>query len=497
VAAGRILLAVVFASAGLAKLFDARGSRQAMIEFGVPGALAGVSGRFLPLAELAVAVALMPVASARLGAAGALVLLAAFVAVIAVNLARGRHPDCHCFGQLHSGPAGWTTLMRNLALAGVAALVVWAGPGTSAIAWASGRSGGAIAGVIVAGVVLVALALEAWLLFNVVGQNGRLLVRVETLEGRGRAQPTVPTGVPAVAAPGLPVGTAAPEFTLPGIYGETLTLGALRAAGTPVMLLFTDPGCAPCRTLMPEVANWQREHAGRLAVAVVSSGSPEAVRVEAAEFGLRQVLVQPGNEVASAYRFIGTPGAVVVSADGRVATPVVGGVGGIRALLTQALGEPHSAAESNGGAPNTSHTHPPAPFLHIGQPAPGFSLPDLRGRTVQLTQFRGKELLLVFWDPGCGFCQQMLPELKAWEAAPPPGAPKLVVVSTGDPEVNKALELRGPVLIDGNFQVGPSYGVTGTPMGVRIDEHGNVASDLGVGASGIWGLVSTDPAPST
>jgi thiol-disulfide isomerase/thioredoxin len=31
--------------------------------------------------------------------------------------------------------------------------------------------------------------------------------------------------------------------------------------------------------------------------------------------------------------------------------------------------------------------------------------------------FRGEESLVLFWNPGCGFCQQMLADLKEWEAS--------------------------------------------------------------------------------
>jgi hypothetical protein len=50
-------------------------------------------------------------------------LLLLFVVGIGLNLARGRHPDCHCFGQLHSAPAGWSTLIRNLVLTVVASVL--------------------------------------------------------------------------------------------------------------------------------------------------------------------------------------------------------------------------------------------------------------------------------------------------------------------------------------------------------------------------------------
>ncbi len=103
----RLLLAAVFLVAGLAKLADLAGSRQALRDFGVPTRLATPFGLLLPLAELAVVVALIPTVSAWWGALGALTLLLVFVGGISYNLARGRQPECHCFGQLHSAPAGW------------------------------------------------------------------------------------------------------------------------------------------------------------------------------------------------------------------------------------------------------------------------------------------------------------------------------------------------------------------------------------------------------
>ena len=106
----RLVLAVVFLVAGIAKLADLAGSRQALRDFGVPAKLSTPFGVLLPLAELAVAVALLPAASAWWGALGALALLLVFVAGISYALLRGRTPECHCFGQLHSAPVGLPTL---------------------------------------------------------------------------------------------------------------------------------------------------------------------------------------------------------------------------------------------------------------------------------------------------------------------------------------------------------------------------------------------------
>src|SRR6476659_3841300 len=126
----RLFLAGVFAVAGAAKLADLAGSRKAMRDFGVPAKLTDLFGGLLPLVELATAAALVVPLTAWWAAVAALALLLIFVAGIGYNLAQGRTPDCHCFGQLHSAPAGWSTLIRNLVLAGIAGLVVGFGRST-------------------------------------------------------------------------------------------------------------------------------------------------------------------------------------------------------------------------------------------------------------------------------------------------------------------------------------------------------------------------------
>ena len=181
-----LLVAAVFTLAGVAKLADRQGSRQAIIDFGVPSALAAPLGLLLPLAELAVAATLLPASTAWWGALGALVLLSLFVVGISVNLARGRTPECHCFGQLHSAPVGWRTLARNGVLAAVAGFVLWegygGGAGPSAVAWLGVLSTGQLLGLLGAVLVLALLAGQWTFLAHLLRQNGRLLVPPE---GRG------------------------------------------------------------------------------------------------------------------------------------------------------------------------------------------------------------------------------------------------------------------------------------------------------------------------
>ena len=443
----RFLLSSIFAVAAIAKLHDRPGSRQAIIDFGLPAPLAGLFGLLLPLAELAVAVALVPASTAHWGALAALALLLLFVCGIGANLALGRKPDCHCFGQLHSAPAGWSTLARNGVLATVTGFLLWQGwngnLGPSALGWLGALSVIQLLLVVGGAVVFGLLAGQWWFLLHLLRQNGRMLVRVEALDGNpasgAAAQPSSNGSHHPPTAPGLPVGSEAPNFDLRGLHGERFTLGSLRSWGKP-LLLFTDPNCGPCNAILPDVRRWQEEHKDRLTVTLVSRGRPEESETKAQEHGLKNVVLQEDWEVSEAYRVAATPSAVTVSTEGSIASPVAGGAKAIENLVAQAVGEqtqlprrqPHPQEQP---CPNCGKVHPngnsngagaqqvmPAK-LKVGQPAPEVKLADLEGKTVELRDFKGDEALVLFWNPGCGFCQQMFPDIKEWEENRPEGGP--------------------------------------------------------------------------
>ena len=236
------------------------------------------------------------------------------------------------------------------------------------------------------------------------------------------------------------------------------------------MALFTDPGCGPCNALLPEVGRWQEEHAQKLTLSLISRGEVEENKTKAQEHGLKNVLLQKDWEVSESYEVRGTPSAVLISPDGKVASPVAGGAEGIRALLSYAVGERaqlplqpqqpqvHTQAASRAavsqlrqGPPQRQRGCPASRAdgaQKVGEPAPEVRLADLKGDEVSLQEdFRGKETLVLFWNPGCGFCQQMLPDLKEWEANAPEGAPRLLVVSAGSEEANKEMGLTSPVVL--------------------------------------------------
>jgi thiol-disulfide isomerase/thioredoxin/uncharacterized membrane protein YphA (DoxX/SURF4 family) len=485
----RLLLAAVFALAAVTKLADLRGSREAVSGFGVPARLAAPLGTLLPFVELAVAVALLPRSSARFGAVGGFALLALFAAAIARSIARGEAPDCHCFGQLHSEPAGWRTLARNGALGGLAAFAAiagWHGPGPSATAWI-GRLHGAGTVAFVGGIAVVLLAaLTACGLLALLRQNGRLLLRIDELEERLDA-----IGAPAPAAPhhGLPIGELAPTFTLDGLYGERVTLEALTASDRTVMLLFTDPRCGPCNALMPQISDWQREHAAGLTLAVLTRGSAEDNRSKVREHGIENVWLDSDLDVYNAYHSNGTPGAVLVDHRGRIASAVVGGPDAIAGLVAEAIGDPAPAVVPVVQVPARPAPPAPPPSLPIGANAPELELRGLTGETVPLTD-PDRDTLVVFWNPGCGFCQRMLDDVRAFEQSPPAGAPRLLLVSTGSIADNEAMGLDSEIALDGSFAAGSAFGTTGTPSAIRVGSDGKIASGLAVGAPGVMALAS-------
>ena len=182
----RLLLAAVFATAGTTKLRDRAGFQHTLHEFGLPHASLAIAGIAIPIVELVIAVALAcSGATAWWGAAGALAMLPLFSIAVAYNLIRGRNPQCHCFGQLHSTPVGWRTLVRTLVLALVAVPVIWRGPnrpGGSALEWITGLSGVETALLVPAIVACAGIGVLAWFFDQLFAQHGRVLVRLNALE---------------------------------------------------------------------------------------------------------------------------------------------------------------------------------------------------------------------------------------------------------------------------------------------------------------------------
>jgi methylamine dehydrogenase accessory protein MauD len=248
---------------------------------------------------------------------------------------------------LHSEPVGWRTLARNGVLVVIAAFVAWQGrtdAGLSTTGWLSDRTGFECA-VLAAGLISLAIFIaQGWLLLHLLEQHGRLLIRLDEMEARGTIPGVAPVA-PAAPTVGLPVGTPAPAFALTGLYGETLTLDALRASGNPTLLLFTDPNCGLCNALLPTIGRWQREMTAT--IALISRSTPEENRAKSTEHGLTHLLLQHDREVAESYQATATPSAVLIQPDGTIGSPVAIGADAITQLVGTITALAHAEANQD------------------------------------------------------------------------------------------------------------------------------------------------------
>jgi thiol-disulfide isomerase/thioredoxin len=476
----RTLLAIMFAVSGVAKLITRARTRESLVEFGVPPSLAGASSALLILSELAVAALLLPLSSVWYGGIGALALLSVFSAAIAVNLLRHRKPNCNCFGQLHSAPIGWSTFARNLALAAIAGLVVFGGRdpnATSFLGWTHSLGTAESFYIVFSLLDFVLLLGIAAFLLQIMRQQGRMLLRLEAMEKGAGTQANTPEAA-AVPPVGRPLGTQAPDFELKDLDGVRTSLSKLLQAQKPVLLLFSHPDCGPCQTLLPDISGWQHDLAEDATIAIIAEGSALANRAKLEPLGISRVLLQEAREIADRYQAYGTPAAVVVAASGTMASYVAQGGDAIRTLVSTMFARRQSPGSD-------------AVEVTLGEPAHDFSFKSISGQEISLSGLRDKETLLLFWNPQCGFCQKMLPDLRSWETAASPDAPRLLVISTGSLRENRAMGLRSTIVFDAHSKAAQAFSANGTPMAVLLDREGRVASRVAAGAEAFFALAKS------
>lgn len=473
----RLIVIGVLGYSGLAKLGSSKVAASAR-DLGLSAGIAPWVGRFLAPTELLVALMLFVGPTAYAAALAALAIFVTFTALVASNLLQGRRPACACFGESGGQAISNWTLARNLVFVALSAIVVIAGPSPSQ----QGVIGDLADAVTAAGPSTV---LAVIVLFQIVILMGLWAKRDAPAASPA---PTSQATAPASAARedlGWPPGTLAPGFDLPALDGKRVTLHDLLAADRSVLLLFTDPQCRPCSALLPEVAHWQDLHREVLTIALVTKGPALANRARAEEYGLERVLLQGGSEVAAAYQAEGTPTALVIDRKRRIASRVATGSQAIRRLV-------EAWVQRSTAAPLSVMSPPPPKDpvrLLVGDPAPPFKLPTLRGGEVDLSEFAGRLLVVIFWSPVCGFCREMAPALLARESVQADESAQVVFVASGTREANEADGFVSPVLLEPGGALGRAYGVSGTPTAILIDAESRVGSGLAAGRAEIEALL--------
>jgi peroxiredoxin len=361
---------------------------------------------------------------------------------------------------------------------------------------------------------LAALFVCCWLDWQLLRQNGRMLLRFDELEKRlhelefGGAEKPM----------GLPLSSAAPDFNLPDLAGKRHTLAEYR--GHPVLLIFFNPACGFCRELLPKISALPQAAPGAEPVRdggrqslveiprllIISTGGVDANRQLFEDHKVAcMVLLQNVSEVISTYLANGTPGGYLVDSEGNIASELAVGADALLALASGQRSQPptpniHPNGSGNGdGRENRFGSHSLARSkikrdgLTVGALAPDFRLPRLDGTgQLALQELRGKSVLLIFSSPHCGPCNTLAPRLEKFHRNHPEW--ELVMISRGEPAENRAKlkehHLSFTVLLQQQWEVSRQYAMFATPVAYLIDERGIISAEVAVGADAIVGLLA-------
>ncbi len=467
-ALARLVLAGIFVVSAVAKLRDRSGSLDAVRAFGVPGALATPVAAGLPVAELACAALLvLPDPAATTGALASLALLLAFTAAIVANLLRGLRPACHCFGSIgDEGEIGWGTVARNAAFA-VLAVVALAGWGDQSAVWTVAADLSAEETLIWAGFLVLtgAVVFLAVVVQVLMRKYGEVLLRLDGLE----------------VATGLVEPPPVPMFRLPDLAGGETALEEVLDEGRPALVAFVSPSCANCTDLLPDLEAWQTDPEHALQVLTLTDGPVDANRDKLAATPGLDVLLQSDHDLWEALGIQGTPAAVLVATDGRMVGPAAHGADAVRLMHDTMV----RSLTPSGDDHQHVHQIEPRPVTP-GEPVPEVvALTTESGEQWATADALADDPVLLFWRFDCGFCEQIVDQVREIEAHLP-----VRIVTTSTTENLRGTGLTSPILRDPLADLESWLNVPGTPSAARIVD-GVLASDVVVGGPEVLALLQS------
>ena len=139
-----------------------------------------------------------------------------------------------------------------------------------------------------------------------------------------------------------------------------------------------------------------------------------------------------------------------------------------------------------GAAGCSRHEEKPTQAIE-GSTAPDFTLKDLSGKDVRLSDLRGKIVILNFWATWCPPCREEIPSMMSLNKAMVGKKFQMLAVSQdeGGKEAIEAYFSKSsnnlPALIDIDQKIGKMYGLTGVPETFVIDKNGVILKKV-VGA---------------
>jgi len=120
-----------------------------------------------------------------------------------------------------------------------------------------------------------------------------------------------------------------------------------------------------------------------------------------------------------------------------------------------------------------------APVFASSVKASDFALEDLEGKTVRLSDYKGKNVILFFWSTWCPYCVREMRKLKNDYKKIISDNFELLAVNAGEKLSTVARFLKNnpvdfQVLLDSDMMVSFDYGVMGLPTFLIINKEGNI-----------------------
>lgn len=114
-----------------------------------------------------------------------------------------------------------------------------------------------------------------------------------------------------------------------------------------------------------------------------------------------------------------------------------------------------------------------------GDAAPNFQLTTLDGKTVELSDYRGKGVFLNFWATYCPPCKEEMPYMDNLYKEFKDKGIEILAVNVGEPPLTaqkfvERYDLSFPILMDEREEVYKAYGVKPIPSTFLIDKDGKV-----------------------
>lgn len=273
-----------------------------------------------------------------------------------------------------------------------------------------------LAGLLLA-VVVVTIWATLFILYQVIKQQGRVLLRLDGIEQQLQ---TIAAATEPAVVEGLPVGEPFPAFKLPNLDGNEVALEDF--SGKKVLVVNWSSNCGFCTKIAPEFARLKQAfRLQNVELVLASSGDAETNRKLAREHGFEaSVLLRQNAPAMPAFENYGTPVAFLLDEKGHVAKALAVGADRVPVLARYAVGEATekelaASASAKKGTCGQKAESPLAAKEIVGA-GPGTELKKMLAKLgIAVTaDCPCNERAALMDSNGCAWCEQNLETIVVW-----------------------------------------------------------------------------------